>query len=57
MFLTTKLKSSVRASNTINHGSISLDQWFPTFLMLQPFNRISHFVVTPNFTVIFVGTS
>ena len=29
-----------------------LEQWFSTFLMLQPFNTVPHVVVTPNHTII-----
>ena len=29
-----------------------LTQWFSTFLVLQPFNTVSHVVVTPNHNII-----
>ena len=34
-----------------------LYQWFPTFLMLQPFNTAAHVVVTPRHKIIFVVVS
>jgi hypothetical protein len=36
-----------------------LEQWFSTFLMLQPFNIVPHGVLTtlPNHKIIFVATS
>ena len=34
-----------------------LYQWFPTFLMLQPFNKAAHVVVTPRHKIIFVVVS
>jgi hypothetical protein len=33
------------------------EQWFSTFLMLQPFNRIPHVVVTPNHKIVFAANS
>jgi hypothetical protein len=35
--------------NTQNNftGKYDLDQWFSTFLMLQPFSTVPHVVVTP----------
>jgi hypothetical protein len=35
----------------------SLEQWFSTFLMLQPFNTVPHAVMTPNGNITFVATS
>ena len=32
-------------------------QWFLSFLVLQPFNIVSHVVVTPNHNIIFIATS
>ena len=43
-----------REPSTCTHVSsrhVSLDQWFSTFLMLQPFNTVPH-VVTPNDKII-----
>jgi hypothetical protein len=37
-------------------GGQSLNQWFSTFLMLQPFHTVPH-VVTPNHKIIFIATS
>jgi dUTPase len=32
-------------------------QWFLTFLMLQPFNTVTHAAVTPNHKFFFTATS
>ena len=37
--------------------SVILEQWFYTLLTLQTFNINTHFVVTPNYKIIFIFTS
>lgn len=32
----------------------NIDQWFSTFLILQPFNRVTHVVVTPKLKIVFI---
>ena len=39
---------------TFKHGNDYLEQWFSTFLKVQPFNTVPHVVMTPNHQIISV---
>lgn len=45
--LGSKFESSPRIANVLTHWAVSLAQWFPPFLMLQPFNTDPYSAVTP----------
>lgn len=42
---------------TVFVSGLSLQQWFSPFLALQPFNSVSHAVLTPSHKSIFIATS
>lgn len=57
-FYAVRLKSVLEGDHfTVLQYFLELEQWFSTFLVLQPLNTVPHVVVTHNHKIVFVATA